>query len=134
MNAHHIPYVSTTYMHMYIYCTCTSTEGVNEYCYCVSSGPPEQMLLVPEPPSPIDPLDVLRCSAESNPPPSNYQWLDSVEGSIIASGDALLVPRECAGQQVCVTCVAFNQMKDGAVGQESISGCYNVSGSVDNSC
>ena len=83
------------------------------------------MVLYPESGSVVDPYNPILCSAESNPETSFYQWFDE-EDEVIAFADVLVIPPECAGLEVCVTCLALNEMRDGNIGQGSKSVCYNV--------
>ena len=83
------------------------------------------MVLDPESGSVVDPNTFILCSAESNPEPEFYQWFDE-EDEVIDFGFALTIPPECAGLEVCITCLALNEMRDGNLGQGTKSGCYNV--------
>ena len=83
------------------------------------------MVLYPKSGSVVDPNNPILCSAESNPETSFYQWFDD-EDKVIGLGEALVIPPECAGFEVCVTCLAVNKMRDGNLGYGIKSGCYNV--------
>ena len=84
--------------------------------------------MTPENGSYVQPNDVLRCSAESNPPPSFYQWFDS-DDEVIDFGNTLVIPEECVGvDELCVTCLALNEMRGEVLGQGMLSQCYNSTG------
>ena len=83
------------------------------------------MVLYPKSGSVVDPNSRIICSAESNPKTSFYQWFDDKD-KVIGLGEALVVPPECAGLEVCVMCLALNKMRDGIIGHGTKSGCYNV--------
>ena len=69
----------------------------------------------------------MSCSAESNPAPSFYQWFDG-EDDLILTGQIMVIPEECAGQYICVTCSVINEMKDGILGQGTKESCYFIRG------
>lgn len=94
------------------------------------AGPPTNMVLLPENNSDIIVNEVLQCSAESSPPPTFHQWFDSERGVIEVNNTRIIVPEECAGiDQLCVTCLVLNVMRDDNYGQNEITQCYSVSGS-----
>ena len=86
------------------------------------------MVMTPSNGSRIQAGDILGCSAESSPPPTFYQWFDDEE-EVIDFGQTIDMIPECEGiDELCITCLALNEMRDGLLGQGTITQCYNSTG------
>ena len=93
------------------------------------AGAPINMVMTPANESYVQGGSILRCSAEASPPPSFYQWFDSELEVIDINSPTIVVPPECEGiDELCVTCLALNEMRGGVLGQNEIYQCYNSTG------